>query len=598
LTKTKGSIDLDVFFKVLSFTKPYKSLFYTSLIFTLSLAFITPLRPWLIQYSFDNFVSTPNQKKLVEFTIYILGVLMLECGLIFSSMFFTNKIGQNVIYDLRTKLFKHITGFKLSFFDKNPIGLLVTRTISDIQNIADVFSQGFLEILGDILKIIIITTVMFYTDWQLSLISLSTIPVLVYSTYIFKNAIKKSFQDVRNAVAKLNSFVQEHITGISIIQMFNKENDQAQKFSELNKEHRQAHILSNWAYSVFFPVVEVLSAISLGLLIWWGAKGALQEKYTLGIILSFTMYINMLFRPIRQLADRFNTLQMGIVCAERVFKLLETENAIKNEGKLLADSIQGNIVYQNVWFSYDSPSEINNENDSKEINYVLKGISFEVNKGQTIALVGTTGSGKTSIINLINRFYEKNKGGIFIDGIELDKFELTSLRSQIGMVHQDVFLFSDSIRNNITLGNKNISDSQIIEAAKEIGIWDFINKLPGKLDFDVKERGGSLSAGQKQLLSFIRAFVNHPKILILDEATSNIDSESEQLIQLATSKITKNQTSIIVAHRLSTVLNANKILVLQNGQIIESGSHTELISRESNYKHLYDLQFKNQEIIN
>jgi ATP-binding cassette, subfamily B, multidrug efflux pump len=597
LSNNKTSLDSAIFFKVLSFTKPYKSLFYTSLIFTLSLAFITPLRPWLIQYSFDNFVSTPNQKKLFEYTIYILGVLFLECGLIFSSMYFTNKIGQNVIFDLRTQLFKQITGFRLSFFDKNPIGLLVTRTISDIQNIADVFSQGFLEILGDLLKIMIITTVMFYTDWQLSLISLSTIPVLVYSTYIFKNAIKKSFQDVRNAVAKLNSFVQEHITGISIIQTFNKENDQAQKFSELNKEHRQAHIRSNWAYSVFFPVVEVLSAISLGLLIWWGAKGALQEKYTLGIILSFTMYINMLFRPIRQLADRFNTLQMGIVCAERVFKLLETENAIKNEGKLLADSIQGNIVYQNVWFSYDSPSELNNENDFKEINYVLKGISFEVNKGQTIALVGTTGSGKTSIINLINRFYEKNKGGIFIDGIELDKFELTSLRSQIGMVHQDVFLFSDSIRNNITLGNKNISDAQIIEAAKEIGIWDFINKLPGKLDFDVKERGGSLSAGQKQLLSFIRAFVNHPKILILDEATSNIDSESEQLIQLATSKITKNQTSIIVAHRLSTVLNANKILVLQHGQIIESGSHLELISRESNYKHLYDLQFKNQEII-
>jgi len=594
LTQKKVAIDVDVFIKVLSFTKPYKSLFYTSLIFTLSLAFITPLRPWLIQYSFDHYVSTPNEKKLLEFTIYILGVLFLECGLIFSSMYFTNKIGQNVIYDLRTQLFKHLTGFKSSFFDKNPIGLLVTRTISDIQNIADVFSQGFLEILGDMLKIIIISSVMFYADWQLSLISLSTIPVLIYCTYIFKNAIKKSFQDVRNAVAKLNSFIQEHITGVSIIQMFNKENDEAQKFSVLNKEHRQAHIRSNWAYSVFFPVVEVLSAISLGLLIWWGAKGALQEKYTLGIILSFTMYINMLFRPIRQLADRFNTLQMGIVCAERVFKLLETNYATKNVGRISANSITGNIAYKNIWFTYQNQLE----DETDEINYVLKGISFEVNKGETIALVGTTGSGKTSIINLINRFYEKSKGGIFIDDVELEQYELTSLRNQIGMVHQDVFLFSDSIRNNITLGNKNISDKQIISAAKEIGIWEFINKLPGKLDFDVKERGGSLSSGQKQLLSFIRAFVNHPKILILDEATSNIDSESEQLIQLATSKITKNQTSIIVAHRLSTILNANKILVLQNGQIIESGNHHELLSQGTYYKHLYDLQFKNQEILN
>ena len=598
MSNKKGKLDVDVFIKVLSFTKPYKSLFYTSLIFTLSLAFITPLRPWLIQYSFDHFVSIPNQEKLLEFTIYILGVLFLECGLLFSSMYFTNKIGQNVIYDLRTKLFRHLSGFKASFFDKNPIGLLVTRTISDIQNIADVFSQGFLEILGDILKILIITSVMFSTDWQLSLISLSTIPVLIYCTYIFKNAIKKSFQDVRNAVASLNSFVQEHITGVSIIQMFNKETDEALKFDVLNKEHRQAHIRSNWAYSVFFPVVEVLSAISLGLLIWWGAKGALQEKYTLGIILSFTMYINMLFRPIRQLADRFNTLQMGIVCAERVFKLLETNYSIKNEGRISAHSILGNIAYKNVWFSYESAAANNSAEELIETNYVLKGISFKVNKGETIALVGTTGSGKTSIINLVNRFYQKTKGEIFIDDRELEHYELSSLRKQIGMVHQDVFLFSDSIRNNITLGNTDISDEQIISAAKEFGIWEFINKLPGKLDFDVKERGGSLSSGQKQLLSFIRAFVNHPKILILDEATSNIDSESEQLIQLATSKITQNQTSIIVAHRLSTILNANKILVMQNGQIIESGNHHELISKGSYYKHLYDLQFKNQEILN
>ena len=461
---------------------------------------------------------------------------------------------------------------------------MVTRAISDIQTIADVFSQGFLEILGDVLKLIVVIIVMFVADWRLTLISLSTIPVLLFATYIFKNAIKSAFQQVRTQVARLNAYVQEHISGMNIVQIFNREKEELRKFEKINAAHREANIKSIWHYSVFFPVVEILSSISIGLLIWIGAREVLKGEFTLGSIVAFIMYINMLFRPIRQLADRFNTLQMGMVSSERVFKILDTHEVIENKGTHDAEAISGKIEFKNVWFAYD-----------KE-NYVLKDVSFTVKQGETLALVGATGSGKSSIINLLNRFYEYNKGVISIDGIDIREYELGSLRTNIGVVLQDVFLFSDTIANNISLNNPNISLQQIELAAQQVGADNFIKNFPNQYQYNVMERGATLSVGQRQLLSFIRAYVYNPKILVLDEATSSIDTESEILIQNATDVLTKNRTSIIIAHRLSTIQKANKILVLENGKIIESGTHSELLALNGHYKHLVDLQFREEEL--
>lgn len=578
------AFDFKLFLRILSYTKPYRSLFYGTLGLTILIALISPIRPWLVQFTLDHYILKPDAPRLLQMTLQMFALLLAEAVLQFFDTYLANLLGQCVIKDMRVQLYKHLLNFKLTYFDNTPIGTLVTRAISDIQTIADVFSQGFLEILGDVLKLVVIITVMFVSDWRLTLISLSTIPVLLFATYIFKNAIKSAFQQVRTQVARLNAFVQEHISGMSIVQIFNREEAEYNKFVNINAAHRAANIKSIWHYSVFFPVVEILSSISIGLLIWIGAKEVLNDKFTIGSIIAFIMYINLLFRPIRQLADRFNTLQMGIVSSERVFKILDTQEVIENKGKLSANDSAGNIEFKKVDFAY--------QND----NYVLKNISFHVKNGETLALVGATGSGKSSIINLLNRFYEYNSGEILLDGISIRDYELGSLRQNIGVVLQDVFLFSDSIANNISLNNPAITSEQIEFAAKQVGADGFIKSFPDGYQHKVMERGATLSVGQRQLISFIRAYVYNPKILILDEATSSIDTESELLIQKATEILTKNRTSIIIAHRLSTIQKADRILVLDHGNILESGTHAELIRLNGHYKKLLELQFSEQPV--
>ena len=580
MSKVAGkSFDYNVLLRILSYVKPYRKVFFTTLSLTLFLAFLSPFRPWMVQYTIDNFVIIPNSINLLKMVLLMTGLLFVESIVQYMNVMLTNRLGQNVIMDMRTQLYKHIVNFRLTYFDTNAIGTLITRTISDIQTIADVFSQGFLEILGDILKLLVITVVMFSNDWRLSLVSLSTIPVLLIATYIFKNAIKNSFQDVRTQVARLNAFVQEHITGMSIVQLFNREKEEYSQFQQINEKHKIANIRSIWHYSVFFPVVEILSAISIGLLVWWGSKEILHHTFTVGKIVAFIMYINLLFRPIRQLADRFNTLQMGMVSSERVFTIIDTDNSNVNEGTLSAKKIKGEIEFKNVWFAY------------KKDEWVLKDISFKIDQSKTLALVGATGSGKSTIISLINRFYEYDKGEILIDGVNIRAYELGSLRRSIGLVLQDVFLFSDSIMNNITLNNKDISEEEVKQATKNIGANSFIDKLPNGFNYNVMERGAMLSVGQRQLISFIRAFVYKPRIFMLDEATSSIDTESELLMQKATDTLTKQCTSIVVAHRLTTIQKADTILVVDDGKIIESGNHSELLEKNGAYKKLYELQF-------
>jgi ATP-binding cassette subfamily B protein len=485
-----------------------------------------------------------------------------------------------VIRDLRQQVYEKIIHFKQQYFDKNPIGALVTRVVSDIETISDIFSQGLLVIIADILKLIIVIVVMFVTDWRLTLFSLASIPLLLVATYWFKRSIKSAFQDVRKQVSALNTFVQEHIVGMYIVQLFNREDIEFEKFKTINDSHKKAHIKSIWYYSIFFPIVEILSAISIGLLIWWGGiQAATTNEVTLGELIAFILYIHMLFRPIRQLADRFNVLQMGMVASERVFKVLDTDDSISNLGTESLDNCKGDIEFKNVWFAY-------NDED-----WVLKDVSFKIKAGETLALVGATGAGKSSIINLLTRNYEINKGAIYIDGINYLDYNLNSLRKNVAVVLQDVFLFSDTIFNNITLG-REITKEQVVTYAKEIEIEEFIESLPQSYDYNVRERGGMLSLGQRQLISFLRAYVDKPKILVLDEATSSIDSESEHLIQRSSEKLTKGRTSVVIAHRLATVQNADKIILLEHGEIKEEGSHSELLSIDGKYKLLFDLQFE------
>ena len=503
----------------------------------------------------------------------------------FYQTYLANWLGQTIIKDIRVQLYKHVMSFQLKYFDRTPIGQLVTRTVSDIETIANIFSQGVLVIFGDILKLVAVIVIMLYTNWQLTLISLIPIPILIFATSIFKKVIKKAFQQVRTQVARLNSFVQERITGMKIIQIFNREAVEMERFKEMNKLHRNAHIRTVWAYSIFFPVVEMLSASSLGLLVWWGTKGVLASLTTLGELFAFILYIHMLYRPIRQLADRFNTLQLGMVSSERVFKVLDTESNIQDSGELKVERFDGDISFEKVCFAY------------KDEDYVLKDISFEVKAGETIAFVGATGSGKTSTINLLGRFYEFTEGDIKVDGTSIRAYDLENLRKHMAIVLQDVFLFSDSIYNNITLNNSDIGEDAVIEAAKKVGAHEFIEKLPRGYHYDVKERGGMLSLGQRQLIAFIRAYVHNPSILILDEATSSIDTESELLIQKATDVLTEGRTSIVIAHRLSTIQKADKIIVLEAGKILEQGSHQELLAKNGHYKKLFELQFKGENFV-
>lgn len=580
MSKVSGkAFDFNLLKKVLQYSKPYKRVFALTISSTILLAVLSPLRPWLIQYTIDNYVAIPNSEQLLKMVLLMIGILIFESIVQFFNTYYTNWLGQTVIKDLRVNLFRHILNFRLKYFDNTPIGTLVTRMISDIEAIADIFSEGLLVIMADLLKIIAVIAVMLYANVKITIISLSVLPFLFIATSWFQKAIKKAFQDVRTQIAQLNAFVQEHITGMSVVQIFNREDVEFEKFKVINAKHRDANIDSIWYYSIFFPVVELLLAASIGLLVWWGAGSVIKEEVSLGSLIAFILYLHMLFRPIRELADKFNTLQMGMVASERVFKILDTNNIIENKGKLNMDNVKGKIDFKNVWFAY------NNE------DWILKNVSFSINEGKSIALVGPTGAGKTSVINLFGRYYEYQKGKILIDGHDLREYEITSLRKNIAFVLQDVFLFSDTIANNISLNAPSISREEIIEAAKAVGAHNFIMNLPGNYDFNVMERGGMLSVGQRQLIAFIRAYVQNPKILVLDEATSSVDTETEQLIQLASNKLTENRTSIIIAHRLATIQKADKIIVLDHGAVLEQGSHQELLKQNGQYKRLFKLQF-------
>ncbi len=576
---TGKAVDLDVLSRVLKYVKPYRGRFIFTFVLTICLAVISPLRPLLIQYTFDHYIVIPNPDGLLLMTFIIIGVLLLEAFTYYFYTYSANWLGQTVIKDLRMEIYHHINSLKLQYFDKTAIGTLVTRVVSDIETIADIFSNGILVIFGDILKLLAVVIVMFVVDWQLTLISLATIPILLVATYIFKNGIRSSFQDVRTQVSRLNAFLQEHITGMHIVQVFNREEKEMERFKTINSQHRDAHIRSVWYYSIFLPVVEILSAASLGMIVWWGSHQVMNSEVSLGHLIAFILYIHMLFRPIRELADKFNTLQMGMVSSERVFKVLDTKSNIEDAGSLEPNSIHGTIEFKNVWFAYTKD------------DYVLKDISFKVEKGTTLALVGATGSGKTSIINLLSRFYEFEKGDIIVDGISVRDYSKTYLRKNIAVVLQDVFLFSDTIYKNITLGDESISKQTVIEAAKAFGAHEFISELPGQYDYNVMERGAMLSVGQRQLISFIRAYVHNPTILVLDEATSSIDTQSEDIIQSALAKLMEGRTSIVIAHRLATIQNADKILVMEKGKILEMGSHQQLLENGGHYRTLFELQF-------
>lgn len=576
------AFDFSLLRRVVRYVKPYKTWLISSVGLTIVMAFLSPVRPLLIQYTLDNYILNPNPDMLLYMTLIMIGILMVEAFGQFYSNFITNRLGQYVIKDLRTDVFNHITKLRVSYFDKTPIGTLVTRVVSDIETIASIFTEGVVIIFGDLLQLTVVLAVMFYTDWRLTLISISTVPLLLVATNIFKNGIKSAFQDVRTQVARLNAFVQEHITGMNIVQIFNREEEEMEKFKVINREHRRAHIQSVWHYSIFLPIVEILSAVSLGLLIWLGARGVINESFTVGNLVAFTMYISMLFRPIRTLADRFNTLQMGMVSSERVFQVLDNHEYINDTGNLMPNSLQGAIRFDHVWMAY------------KDEDWVLKDVSFEAKPGSTIAIVGSTGSGKTTIINLINRFYDYQKGCIEIDGKDIRTYNSHAIRGHISVVLQDVFLFSDTIANNISMNNPNISRAEIEEAAERVGADVFIKKLPGGYDFNVMERGGMLSAGQRQLIAFIRAYLFNPAILVLDEATSSVDTETEMLIQKATDTVTANRTSIVIAHRLATIQKADTIIVMDHGSILEFGNHQELLKQNGHYKRLFELQFKDQ----
>ncbi|MEZ7901831.1 MAG: ABC transporter ATP-binding protein [Flavobacteriales bacterium] len=598
MSKTKN---ISLLKRIMVFQKPYKVMFWLTIFGTILNSILAPIRPLIIGFMIDKFVmkssnfeggfsvlntintSLEPEDGFLYWTIVALVTVIIEAILRFVTVYFTNLIGQSIIADIRDRLFNHLVRFKTQYFDKNPIGKLVTRLVSDVEAASEIFSNGIITIAGDLLGLILVVTLMFVENWVFTLMILIPLPLLFWATNIFKNAIKKAYQLESSQVSKLNTFVQERITGMTILQLFSREEIEYKEFTLINKGHRNAHIKSVWAYSIFFPVVEILSSISIAFVIFYASYQIIDrpiENASTGQLIAFIIWVNMLYRPIRMLADKFNVIQRGLVRAKNIFEVLDDDQVIKtNNEKKTNTNFKGEVSFKNVSFAY-------NEQD-----YILKDISFEIKEGQTVAFVGATGAGKSSIINILSRFYEYQKGSINLDGKDLRELTLEDIRQNIAVVLQDVFLFSDTIMNNITLNDPTIKREQVIEASKFVGLHDFIMKLPGKYDYNVKERGAALSTGQRQLISFVRAYVYNPKILVLDEATSSIDTETEELIQTAIEKLTKGRTSILVAHRLSTIRNADKIIVLDKGKLMEQGTHKELLEQNGIYKNLYEIQF-------
>ncbi|MGI4864996.1 MAG: ABC transporter ATP-binding protein [Janthinobacterium lividum] len=582
-TKTGQVFDWQVLRRLLAYVQPYRGVFIGLIVLTVAAAVLGTVRPALIQRMIDVDINNNDWVGLNRSTMWLLVLLVVNTLVSYLQTYYGGWLGQYIVRDIRTDLYRHLLSLKLSFFDRTPIGVLVTRNISDVETLSDVFSEGLAAMVGDLLQIIFLMLFMFYTNWQLALISLSVIPPLLFSTYVFKEKVKGSFQEVRNAVAKLNSFVQEHLTGMNVVQIFNNQEREYKKFEAINKEHTTANIKSVLYYSIYFPVAEVLGAIGVGLLVWYAAQGQIAGSISKGELIAFIMYNSLFFRPIRQIADRFNTLQLGLVSTERLLKLLDNKDLVATSGTAPVPQLQGDVQFDHVWFAYNEPE------------WVLKDISFHVKPGQTIAFVGATGAGKTSIINLLSRFYDIQQGHIRVDGQDLREYDLSQLRRQIGVVLQDVFLFAGSIRDNITLGNREISDEKIWEAAGLVGAQRFIERLPGGLDYPVMERGATLSVGQRQLISFVRALVYEPRVIVLDEATSSVDSETEEMIQEAIDKLMEGRTALVIAHRLSTIQKADRIIVLDRGEIKETGTHDELLRQNGYYAQLYRMQYASSE---